>query len=351
MTKKIVIAIVALLVIALAAVKLFSNQQTVEEKVYRPDANKKILLKAQAVTPKDLDKTFTYTGTFRPFREVMLTPQVEGRVTALYFEEGSVIPEGKLLVQIDDELLRAQYISAEASYETARRNFERYEKASESEGVSKMQYDNYWQQYKNAESQLKQLDKNIRLSKIIAPFAGTITQKNVETGSVVDPKGSVGRLTDLSQLKLEIAVPENEIYLFKEGENATIQTEIYSGQSLTGKIDYVSDRADDSHNYTVKILLKNSHAKELKAGMYGRAVMSKDLQAATLTIPRSALLGSAKNPQVYIVESDKAVLRDVVTGNSNGLEIEVVNGLKSGEVVVVSGQINLSNGTPVTITK
>ncbi|HEY9045859.1 MAG TPA: efflux RND transporter periplasmic adaptor subunit [Ohtaekwangia sp.] len=349
MIKKIIFTIVALLVTALAAVKLFSNQQTVQEKVYRPDADKKVLVKAQTVEPKDLNRVFTYTGTFRPFREVMLTPQVEGKVTALYFEDGSVIPEGKLLVQIDDELLRAQYISAEASYETAKRNFERYEKASESEGVSKMQYDSYWQQYKNAESQLKQLDKNIRLNKIVAPFAGTITQKDVEIGSVVNKNNAVGRLTDLSQLKLEISVPEKEIYLFHEGENASIQTEIYPGQNLTGKIDYVSDRADDSHNYTVKILIKNTKATELKAGMYGTAVIGKDLQTSTLVIPRSALLGSAKNPQVFVVQNDTATLRDIQTGSSNGLEIEVIKGLKQGEVVVFSGQINLSNGSPVTI--
>jgi RND family efflux transporter MFP subunit len=330
---------------------LFSNQQTVQEKVYRPDANKKVLVKAQAVTPKDLDRTFTYTGTFRPFKEVMLMPQAQGKVTGLYFEEGSAIPEGKLLVQIDDELLRAQYIAAEASYETAKRNFERYEKASESEGVSKMQYDSYWQQYKNAESQLKQLDKNIRLSKIIAPFAGTITQKDVEIGSVVNTSNAIGRLTDLSQLKLEIAVPEKEIYLFQEGENATIQTDLYPGHNFTGKIDYVSDRADDSHNYTVKILIKNNKANELKAGMYGTAMMNKDLQASTLIIPRSALLGSAKNPQVFVVQNDTASLRNIQTGSSNGLEIEVINGLKAGEVVVVSGQINLSNGSPVSITQ
>lgn len=351
MKKKIIITVLALLAVVFTGVKLFSNQKTVQEKVYRPDPDKKALVKAETVEPKDLDKTFTYTGTFKPFREIMLIPQSEGEVTGVYFEEGAVVPQGKLLLQIDDEMLRAKYISAQAIYETAKKNFERYEKASESEGVSKMQYDSYWQQYKDAESQLKQLDKNIRLSKLSAPFSGTITLKDVEIGTVVDKKSNIGRLTDLSQMKLEIAVPENEITLFGEGEQITIKTDIYPTQTLTGKIDYVADRADDSHNYTVKVLLKNNKNTELKAGMYGRAIVSKELHTATLVIPRSALLGSAKNPQVYVIDNGIATLRDILIGGSNGMEVEVVEGLKQGEQVVTSGQINLSNGSKVEIAK
>lgn len=350
MKKKIIIIVLVLLVVSFTAVKLFSNQKAVQEKVYRPDPDKKVLVKAQVVEPKDLDKTFVYTGTLQPFREIMLIPQSEGEVTSVYFNEGDVVQQGKLLLQIDDEMLRAKYISSQATYETAKRNFERYEKASESEGVSKMQYDNYWQLYKDAESQLKQLDKNIRLSKLTAPFSGTVTAKDVEVGTVVNKNGNVGRLTDLSQLKLEIAVPENEITLFKEGETASVKTDLYPTQVLTGKIDYVSDRADDSHNYIVKILLKNNNKGiALKAGMYGTAIMKKDLQAATLIIPRSALLGSAKNPQVFVVENNVATLRSIHTGSSNGLEVEVIEGLKQGEQVILSGQINLSEGSKVQV--
>jgi RND family efflux transporter MFP subunit len=351
MKKKIIITVLALLAVVFTGVKLFSNQKTVQEKVYRPDPDKKALVKAETVVPKDLDKTFTYTGTFKPFREIMLIPQSEGEVTGVYFEEGASVQQGKLLLQVDDEMLRAKYIAAQATYETAKKNFERYEKASESDGVSKMQYDSYWQQYKDAESQLKQLDKNIRLSKLTAPFSGTITLKDVEIGTVVDKKSNIGRLTDLSQMKLEIAVPENEITLFGEGEQIAIETDIYPTQTLTGKIDYVADRADDSHNYTVKVLLKNNKNAELKAGMYGRAIVSKDLHKATLVVPRSALLGSAKNPQVYVIDNGIAMLREIHTGGSNGVEVEVIDGLKQGEQVVTNGQINLSNGSKVEVAK
>jgi RND family efflux transporter MFP subunit len=348
-TKIIIISTTAILLLSVGF-KLKSNKRTVEENVYRPDINKKVMVEADIVSLASFDKPFSYTGTFAAFREVMLIPQVHGEVTKVSFEEGDVVKQGKTLVQIDDDLLQAQYVAAEASYQTAKRNLERHESAAGSGGVSKLQLDNYELNMKSAESQLKQLSKQIELSRMTAPFTGTITLRDVEPGSVVG--GSpIARITDLTQLKLEISVPEKEIMLFKEGESAHISSDIYPGQIITGKIEYVADRGDNAHNYAVRILIKNSGATTLKAGMYGTVIMSKDLNKNALIIPRTALLGSAKNPQVFVIEGDKAVLTKIQTGHTNNESIEVLSGLKESDVVVTSGHINLANGSNVAIAK
>ena len=348
MKTKIIIISTATILLLSVGFKLKSNKRTVEENVYRPDVNKKVMVEAESVSLKSFDKPFSYTGTFAAFREVMLIPQVHGEVKTVSFEEGDVVKEGKTLVQIDDDLLQAQYVAAEASYLTAKRNLERHESAAGSGGVSKLQLDNYNLNLKSAESQLKQLSKQIELSRMTAPFAGTITLRDVEPGSVVG--GSpIARITDLTQLKLEISVPEKEIVLFKEGEEAQITTDIYPGQSITGKIEYVADRGDNAHNYTVRVLIKNTGAKALKAGMYGNVIMSKDLNKNALVIPRTALLGSAKNPQVFVIENDKAVLKDIQTGTSNNDSIEVLSGLNEHDVVITSGHINLKSGSNVAV--
>jgi RND family efflux transporter MFP subunit len=346
-TKVIIISTVTVLLLSVGF-KLKNNKRTVEENVYRPDVNKKVLVEAESVSLKNFDKPLSYTGTFTAFREVMLIPQVHGEVQLVSFEEGDLVKQGKTLIQIDDDLLQAQYVAAEASYNTAKRNLERHESAASSGGVSKLQLDSYQLNLKSAESQLKQLAKQIELSRMTAPFSGTITLRDVEPGSVVG--GSpVARITDLTQLKLEISVPEKEIMLFKEGENAMISSDIYPGQLITGKIEYVADRADNAHNYIVRVLIKNSTENPLKAGMYGSVVMHKDLSKKTLLIPRMALLGSAKNPQVFVIKDDKAIVKDIQTGYTNSESIEVLSGLLEGDMVVTSGHINLTNGSNVTI--
>lgn len=348
-SKIIIISVVALLCLGVTF-KLKSNKRTVDENVYRPDPERKVLVQAQSAELKKIDQTFEYTGTFAPFKEVMLVPQVHGEVENVYFDEGDYVHAGKPLVQIDDDVLQAQYIAAEANFINAKRNLERYESASTSGGVSKLQIDNLKLALTSAEATVKQLRKQIELSRITAPFSGTMTLRSIEPGSVAGGT-AVGRITDLSQLKLEISVPEREVVFFSEGETAQIQTDVFPGKSFTGKIEYVSDRGDNAHNYTVRIVVKNTNATFLKAGMYGTAVLKKGQEKQTLVIPRTALIGSAKNPQVFLIENGKAVFRSIETGLTNNESVQVLQGLKPGDVVVTTGHINLSEGSKIEIAK
>ena len=89
-TKIIIISTCTVLLLS-AAFKLKSNKRTVEENVYRPDVNKKVLVEAEPVSRENFDKPLSYTGTFAPFREVMLIPQVHGEVKTVSFEEGDLV--------------------------------------------------------------------------------------------------------------------------------------------------------------------------------------------------------------------------------------------------------------------
>ncbi|MEZ4810479.1 MAG: efflux RND transporter periplasmic adaptor subunit [Allomuricauda sp.] len=346
-TRIIIIGAIVAIIVSIA-LKLNANKKEVAENVYRPDLKKAVLVKTAKVNQKTLNKTFTYTGTFVPLREVMIVPQVKGQIKQLYFEEGDVVKKGQPLVLVDDDILQAQYVAAEANYTISKRNLERNETAATSGGVSNIQLDNYRLGLKNAESELKQLKKQIEWSHMTAPFTGTITLRDAEIGMIVDNK-ALARITDLSKLKLEIVVPEKEIVLFSEGDEVAVQTDIYPSQELEANIDYISNRADDSHNYTVKIVIEGSSAPLLKSGMYGTVLIGSESSGEMAVIPRAALLGSAKNPQAIVVKNGKAVIRDIKIGGSNAEDIVVVEGLQPGETVVTSGHINLSNGSNVEI--
>jgi hypothetical protein len=171
-----------------------------------------------------------------------------------------------------------------------------------------------------------------------------------ELGAVVGG-APVARLTDVSSLKLEVKVPESDIIYFSEGAEVSVHNELFKDTRFSGKIDFVSDRGDESHNYVVKARVMNNSKVKLKAGMFGSISLNKKMDVKSLLIPRSALLGSAKKPQVYVVDNGKAMLREVTPGRSNTTEIEVLSGLKAGESVVVSGQINLVDGSNVQVAK
>lgn len=346
--KNYLLVITIVVIVALLVFKLSANLKTVQEKVYIPDTSKVVLVKTETVQKKKMSYKFTYSGTFLPNQELMLTAQMPGEIKAVYFKEGDVVPQGKLLLQIDDAMLQSQYLAAKAAYNIALVNYDRFKNASASEGISKVQLDNSWLQLQNAESQVKQMEINISKCRIESPCRGTITLRNVEKGTVVGAGTPVGRLTDISILKLEVLVPEKDIINLHKGDGVKIYSDVFPNEEFEGEIEYVSDRADNAHNYVVKAKLENSKTAKLKAGMYATAIVEKHLDLFSLAIPRVALLGSVKKPQVYIIENNQAVLRDIVIGSTNGDEVEVTSGINEGEMVITSGLINLFNGCSVT---
>jgi RND family efflux transporter MFP subunit len=171
----------------------------------------------------------------------------------------------------------------------------------------------------------------------------------VEKGSVVGVGSPVATITDIAALKLVVSVPEKAINGFQLGEAIPVRTEVYPQEPFSGKVTMVGAEGDAAHNYPVEITLANSGTRPLKAGMYGTIAGQGQVQAKSLSIPRQALVGSAKQPQVYVVENGKAVLRPIQIGAATNEYYQVTGGLQEGEQVVTSGQINLQNGTLVTV--
>ncbi|RYY23214.1 MAG: efflux RND transporter periplasmic adaptor subunit, partial [Sphingobacteriaceae bacterium] len=128
-------------------------------------------------------------------------------------------------------------------------------------------------------------------------------------------------------------------------------TDVYPGQVFNGRISFISPQADETHNYSVEILATNNERTLLRSGTFVYADFSRKTKQNILLIPREALTQSIKDASVYVVENNAVRQKPIKTGiEMNGM-IQVINGLKAGEVVVTSGQINLKDGSQVSISK
>jgi RND family efflux transporter MFP subunit len=114
---------------------------------------------------------------------------------------------------------------------------------------------------------------------------------------------------------------------------------------------FISQQADAAHNYQVQVRLANPTATPLKAGTFVNVDFIQNSSAQGIQIPRGALAESLQNPFVYVVQDGKALRRNITIGRDLGNTIEVLSGLQPGEIVVINGQINLANGSAVTIVK
>jgi RND family efflux transporter MFP subunit len=148
------------------------------------------------------------------------------------------------------------------------------------------------------------------------------------------------------QLKGKVYVPENKVFALRTGQPATITAEAFPNEKFEGSVTYISPQGDDSHNYLVQLMIKNGQA-HLKAGQYVIAGFNTGSGYKVLQIPQTALAEGFKNPYVYLAIDGKAVERKIVIGKGIGENVEVISGLKEGDQVVVSGQINITNGSHI----
>ncbi len=347
--KKIWITLLIIILGGLAVFKLMDNQQKVEAKVYQPDPNQKMGVGVATATFEDISQNHEFLGSFSPNREIEIRPQIGGEVVQLPIREGQAIGSNQLIAKIDDDQLRFQKEALIISIEGHQNDLKRYEALVKGDATPAVNIEKTELNIRSVQAQVRQIDKQIATTVISAPFGGVITQKLIEKGTVVSPGAVIAKITDISSLKLVVQIPEKAINNFKTGQKIPVTTDLYPGVEFPGTVTLISAVGDASHNYPVEITVPNSSAHPLKAGMYGSISNNQDLKQQGLSIPRQAIVGSTKKPQVFVVENEKAILRDVTLGVTTNTHYEILEGLKPGEKVVVSGQINLKNGTPVTI--
>lgn len=146
---------------------------------------------------------------------------------------------------------------------------------------------------------------------------------------------------------MTLNVPESDLKFFQNNQKVDVTASIYPDNYLSGKVIMIGSRGDFAHNYPIQILLQNRPDYLIKAGMFGSVKISTANNKMLPSISKRALIGSSISPQVYIIENDKAILREVTVGLQNNQYAVILSGLETGEVVVASGFINLKNGSPV----
>ena len=345
--KRILIVLALLSTLGLTAWTLLSNKEKVEAKVYKPNPDQKVGVRTALAERRNLSQETEFLGSFSPNRVVEVRPQAGGQITALPFDEGQTISAGRLMAKIDDEQLRYQVEALQVTLEGYQNDLKRYENLVKGDATPAVNLERTQLSIRATEAQIKQLRKQIANTTVTAPFSGIVTEKMVEKGSVVSVGAPIAKITDISSLKLVVEIPEKDINRFRVGQSIPIETDVYPAVRFTGRVSMVAAEGDAAHNYPVEIRVPNSGKNQLKAGMYGTIANTDKLKSQTLSVPRQAILGSAKQPQVYVVESGKAVLKTVEIGATTNEYYEITKGLKAGDQVITSGQINLQNGTPV----
>lgn len=321
-----------------------------DAKKVMPD-NKNVTIPVTAVSVKEgsTDQQLVRTGSLIPFKQAEIMATSAGKVMAVKYDLGTYVSQGATLVKVDSKLKELSLQATELNINKLKKDTDRYNKLLAGNAATEVQVNDTKYNYENALNQAEQIKQQINDASIAAPISGRVIKKNIEPGEFVNVGTSLGTILDVSRLKVQVMISENDVYKLKEGQHVKVGSSIFPDKKIDGVISYIAPQGDESHNYPVEIVIKNS--SQLRAGTFVSVEFSQKSSQQALLIPRSALVESVRNPYVYTVENGVAKQRKIQVGRELGDNIEVLSGLKTGETVITTGQINLSEGAAVNVTK
>ena len=334
---------------AIVGILLYNKSQS--EAKSKSDVLTSVPVTVATTVKQKLTNAQTLAGTIVANSDVAILAETQGKVVHVMAEVGQYVSAGSTIIQIDDELKKASLASAEVNYEKTKKDLKRYESLMKENAATDQQLETARLACKSAEAQYIFARRQYRDTKITSPIAGVVSARYVDVGTMVLDKMVVANVVDISKLKVKLNVAEHDVFRLKVGDVVEISTDVYPGIQYEGTIRTIGSKADDAHTYPIEIRLSNSKEHPLKAGMFGRVKFASAANTETVTIPRTALAGSLRKPQVFVVDGAIARLRNIVVGREIGTDLAVLAGLREGETIVVIGQNNLKDSTAVNIVK
>ena len=334
------------------AVRLYSNKNSFNEELKMvSESNTIIPVMTDTVKYAGIATELAVNGAFSPSHEISITAETQGKIITIRSGVGDKVVTGQVMASMDNEVSGSQLKLAKFNLEKAEKDMKRFEQLSHSDAATTQQYESARQSFEMAQSAFTSAKVENRYTYIKAPFNGIITKRYTDNGAYISPGTPVFDIVDIDRMKFIVKLTAGEAGKVHTGQHVMVNVETYPGVSFDGQVSAVIVKADLSKRYDVEIDVRNNAVKPIKPGMFGSAVFSANSLVKQLVIPRKAIDGSIRNPEIYLVKGDSVIIRKIVVASLDEKQVQVLEGLKVGDVIVTSGQISLVNGSKIKLNK
>ncbi|HEY1992546.1 MAG TPA: efflux RND transporter periplasmic adaptor subunit [Gammaproteobacteria bacterium] len=304
---------------------------------------------------------FVSVGNLDPVQGADIANQVAGNVSAINFDSGQEVEKGQLLVQLDDSNEQAQLQGFKAQLKLAQLNDQRSHDIFARHLIAQSDVDTADANLRQAESNVANTEADIAKKAIRAPFAGHAGIRNVNLGQYL-PAGTVlVTLQALDHMYASFTLPEQSLPTLAKGQKVEVTVDAYPNQKFDGEINAIDSKVDPtSHTVRVQGLIANPKHL-LRAGMFANVSVSAGKPTQFVTVPKSAVTYSLYGNSVFLLGPSKDQKDDkgkpqlvanevfVKLGDEQGSRVAVLEGVKTGDMVVTSGMQKLHSGAAVSI--
>lgn len=299
---------------------------------------------------KALDNKLFSSGTIKAFEEVMLMPEVSGKLMQINFKEGTNVTKGTLLAKINDSDLQAQLSKLNLQLKLAKEKEARLNALLGIKGVSQEEYDAAINQVKTISADIEFNKAQIAKTEIRAPFDGKIGLRQVSEGSFVNSATIIASMQQTHQLKIDFTVPEKYASIVVPGNMVNFTVDNIN-QTFTARVEAIEPKIDaQTRNITIRAIYNNDKAY-IYPGSFARIELIANKKLDAILIPTEAIIPELKGKKVFVNRNGKAMPVSVKTGLRNDAMIEITEGLKVGDTVITTGMMALKPESEIIITQ
>ncbi|GEK73891.1 MexH family multidrug efflux RND transporter periplasmic adaptor subunit [Halomonas halophila] len=288
-------------------------------------------------------------GTLAANESVTLSSTVTDTVTAINFEGGETVSRGDVLVELSDAEERASLREAQALRVERQNAVDRLAQLQERNLAPRADIEDSRAQLQQVDATLQGLRARLDDYRITAPFDGVVGVRGLSVGALVSPGDELATLDDVSRMKLDFEVPEVQLSALAEGLTLSATTAAYPERVFEGEIAIIDSRIDPaSRSVSVRAMLDNDE-RLLRPGMLMRVTLDRRPRQ-TLVIPESAVVPEGSRQWVWVItstEDGSVERREIAVGARRRGEVEVIEGLAPGDLVVSHGADRLHDASSV----
>ncbi len=302
------------------------------------------------VQPEPFQSTIEVPGNIVPNEMAEIHPEVSGRIVQLNVAEGRYVGKGTVLAKLYDGDLQAQLNKVQIQLALAEKTEDRQAQLLKIQGISQQDYDISLLQVNSFRADIGILQTSISKTVVRAPFSGKLGLKNISPGAYVSPASIIAIINQTDKLKLDFSVPEKYIDQIKMGQLVTFTFEGSKKQLGAKVIATESNITENSRSLTVRASVIGKD-DGLLPGSFAKVRLSFDPDPNALLVPTQAILPQARGKKVILYKSGTAIFADVTTGVRDSAKVQIIDGLKAGDTVVVTGLLSVRPETKIQIGK
>ncbi len=310
------------------------------EDIYREEG---IPVEVQTIEKSDLVKTRTFFTTMEGVREITQISKVSDQVERIHYKIGDYVEKDTVVLSFPNDTAMAQYRQTKSQYDDALQTVNRMRSVLEEGGVSE-------QEVNQLETQVDvlraTLDMATDMVEVKAPISGVITEIFVNESDRVFPDDNLFTISELSRLKAEVWVNEDDISLVKKGLRAKAE---WRGNTINGSVTAVALNMNPSHKaFRTEIEFDNAGYK-IKGGVTTDVSLTLSSKKNIIALDRVYILGTGDNVTTWVDNNGTAEKRTLELGIVNDLKVEVLKGLKAGDMLITKGYNRVKEGSKLKV--